>query len=150
MKYFLADKMAKEMSREEVDGFLKEPNILRLGMIDKRDGKPLVHPVWFYYTEEKFFVATDKKGIKAESIRKNPDVYFVVDISHADKPPQGVRGKGTARIVDDTDFAVEVTRKNVLNYLGSVEGESAKKILETGKDSCTIVITPKHIGSWKY
>jgi general stress protein 26 len=148
VKFTLADVKAKPLDRDETEEILRGPHILRLGLIDERDGSPLVHPVWFYYESEMLFIATDTKGRKAQSLRKDPSVYFVIDI--VEGPPRGVRGKGTAKVSDDHASAMEVTKKCVLKYLRTTESEVAKKVIEMGKDSSVVEIIPKYIATWKF
>jgi len=148
VKFTLADAKAGPLDQHEVEALLSGPNILRLGVVDERDGSPMVHPVWFYYENEMFFIATDTDSAKARSIRKNPNVYFVVDLVQG--PPRGVRGKGIARISDDHSYATEVTKKCTVKYLGTSEGEAARKIIETGNDSSVIEIIPRYIATWKF
>lgn len=50
-------------------------------MIDSRDGTPLVHPMWYYYENEKFFAVSNKDYTKVRSLKKIPNVYFLVDIA---------------------------------------------------------------------
>jgi hypothetical protein len=150
LRFTLADRNAQPLERDELFDLLDEPNILRLAMIDARDNMPLVHPVWYYYKDGKFFASVDRDGIKAQSLRKNPNVYFLVDIDPDDGPPRGIRGKGTSRVVDDPDYATKVTTQNVLRYLGSIEGQVAQKLIEMGKDSCVIEITPSYMATWKF
>jgi hypothetical protein len=49
MEFFVpADRTARALDAEEVDDLLlggREPGLLRLGVIDERDGAPIVHPV---------------------------------------------------------------------------------------------------------
>jgi len=150
VEYRLADKTAKEMSDKEILELLNLPKILRIALVDERDRMPLVHPVWYYYENEKFYISTDSGGAKARSLRKNPDVYFLVDIDPDKGQPYGVRGKGKARVIDDPELATKVTVRNVLRYLGSLDGQVAQSLIEMGKDSSVIEITPQYIASWKY
>lgn len=137
------------MLDQEIEYFLEQPHILRLAFTDERDNGPAVHPVWYYYKNDKLYVATDRKGIKARSIRKHSRVYFLVDVAGAG-PPRGIRGKATAVVVDDKGYAMEVTKRNITRYLGSLEGKAAKEIMEEAVDSCVIEITPMYIATWKY
>lgn len=148
VKFLLADMAARPLGAREVNRLLSQPNLLRLGLIDWRDGSPIVHPVWYHYENDRFFVATGRDGTKARSLRKNPNVYFLVDVAAG--RPYGVRGKGTARVVDDPAFATEVTKKNVLKYLGTLRTKVAKSILAMGADSCVIEITPLYMATWKF
>jgi nitroimidazol reductase NimA-like FMN-containing flavoprotein (pyridoxamine 5'-phosphate oxidase superfamily) len=149
LKFTLADRHAKPLSKKEMAQLLGRPNILRLALFDKT-GEPVVHPVWYYHSKGRFFVATDMHGAKAEALRKNPAVYFLVDENSQRAPPCGIRGKGIAKVVDDPDYATEVTKRNVKRYLGTLKSATAKAIIEMGKDSCVIEITPRYIATWKY
>ena len=150
LKFTLADKMAKPLEKEELVALLDQPNILRIAMIDVRDGVPLVHPVWYYYKDGKFFAAVDKNGVKAQSLRKNPNVYFLVDIDPDKGPPLGVRGKGVAKVLDDSDYATKVTVHNVLRYRGSLDDAVTQRLIEMGKSSSVIEITPLYMATWKF
>jgi nitroimidazol reductase NimA-like FMN-containing flavoprotein (pyridoxamine 5'-phosphate oxidase superfamily) len=150
LRFTLADRKAKPLEEGELSDLLDKPNILRLAIVDARDGTPLVHPVWYYYKDGKFFVCVDRDGVKAQSLRQNPNVYFLVDIDPDDSPPRGVRGKGTAKVIDDPDYATKVTTHNVLRYLGSLEDAVAQKLIEMGKDSSVIEITPRYMATWKF
>jgi nitroimidazol reductase NimA-like FMN-containing flavoprotein (pyridoxamine 5'-phosphate oxidase superfamily) len=150
LRFTLADRTARPLEEGEMTDLLNKPNILRLAMVDARDNMPLVHPVWYYYKDAKFFASVNRDGVKAQSLRKNPNVYFLVDIDPHDGPPRGVRGKGVARVIDDLDYATKVTTHNVLRYLGSVDGQVAQKLIEMGKDSCVIEIRPRYMATWKF
>ena len=150
MRFVPADGAARPLGKAEMAELLEQPNIMRIAVIDFRDGTPLVHPVWHYFEGNKFFVAVDRDGTKAQSLRKNPSVYFLVDVDPEDGPPRGVRGKGTAKVVDDPEYATEVTRRNILRYIGSLEGKAAQKLLKVGKSSSVVEITPSYMASWKF
>lgn len=150
MDFRLADRTAKPIEPEQLLEFLNRPNILRLAIIDSRDGMPLVHPVWYYYENEKFYVSTDRKGTIARSLRKNPGAYFLVDMDPREGPPFGVRGKATASVVDDSEYATKVTVRNTLRYLGSLDGKISQRLVEMGKDSSVIEIEPIYMATWKF
>jgi nitroimidazol reductase NimA-like FMN-containing flavoprotein (pyridoxamine 5'-phosphate oxidase superfamily) len=149
LKLVLADPHARPLSQREVVRLLARPNILRLAYIDD-DGGPVVHPVWYYFSKGRFFVATDVSGAKARALRKNPVVYFLVDESPKGGPTRGVRGKGTAKVVDDAGYATRVTRRNVKKYFGTLTSRAAKMVLEMGPDSCVLEITPSYMAAWKF
>lgn len=147
MKLILADKAARALSKKEVVQLLARPNILRLAFVDEK-GEPMVHPVWYYYSMGRFYVATDREGTKARVLRKNPDIYFLVDESPG--PTFGVRGKGTAKVVDDPDYATRVTRRNAKRYLGTLQSKTAKALLAMGPSSCVLEIMPRYMATWKF
>jgi nitroimidazol reductase NimA-like FMN-containing flavoprotein (pyridoxamine 5'-phosphate oxidase superfamily) len=146
LRFPLADKKGLRLERKEIRQLLAGPNLLRLAFID--GGAPVVHPVWFVYEDEKFWVAVDREGAKARSIHESPDVYFLVDVSS--RPPRGVRGRGTARVIDDQAFATEITTKCVKKYLKTARTIKAKEIIKMGSKSCAIEITPIYMASWKF
>ncbi|MGI0019174.1 MAG: pyridoxamine 5'-phosphate oxidase family protein [Nitrososphaera sp.] len=146
MKFPLADKNARRLNKKEIGQLLAGPNLLRLAFMD--GGAPMVHPVWFVYEGEKFWVAVDREGAKARCIRENPGVYFLVDVGSS--PPRGVRGRGTAMVIDDPAFATEITEKCVKKYLKTARTKKAREIIEMGKESCAIEITPGYMASWKF
>lgn len=150
LKFTLADKMAKPLEEEEMMALLDQPNIFRIAMIDIRDGAPLVHPVWYHYKDGKFYVAIDTNGVKAKSLRKNPRVYFLIDVKPIDSPPLGIRGKGIAKVIDDSDYATKVTTQHVLRYRGQMEDIVSQKLIELGKKSSVIEITPLYMATWKF
>lgn len=113
-------------------------------------GDPVVHPVWYYYSRNKFFVATDMESAKARALRKNSSVYFLVDESPTGGPTRGVKGRGTAKVVDEPGYATNVTKRNVLRYLGGLNSKAGKMVLEMGPSSCVIEITPSYKGTWKF
>lgn len=138
------------MTEPELASFLDRPNMMRIAFINEADGHPVVHPVWYYYEKGKFFVAVDREGRKARSIRKNRSIYFLIDSDPADGPPLGVRGRATATVVDDQAYATSVTRRNILRYIGSLEGKTAQKLLKIGGESCVLELTPIYVATWKF
>lgn len=150
MDYRLADKAGKPMREDELSTYLAQPHIMRIAIIDERDSYPIVHPVWYYYEDGKFFVAVDSNGLKAKSLRKNPAIYLLIDSDPSNGPPLGVRGKAKAVVVDDPEYGTKVTIRNIIRYLGSLEGNAAKRIKETGGESCVLEITPLYLATWKF
>lgn len=144
MEYRLADPELKEMDRNEVSELLNQPIYLRLAMINAKDGSPLVHPIWYYYDEEKFYAVSNTMGIKVRSLKKNSDVYFLVDVTD-----RGVRGRAKAKVIDDPSYAKEITARNLTRYLGSLDIPEAKERLEISKYYSAIEVTPDYMASWK-
>jgi nitroimidazol reductase NimA-like FMN-containing flavoprotein (pyridoxamine 5'-phosphate oxidase superfamily) len=149
VKFVLADRHARPLLKREISKLLDRPNLLRIAYLDER-GDPIAHPVWYYYRRGKFLLAIDRAGRKAKVLQKNPTVYFLVDESSRKKGTYGLRGKGTARVIDDPLYATKVTKRNVKRYLGTLESKTAKAILALGPDSCVIEIAPSYIATWKF
>src|SRR5262245_3982696 len=128
MEFKLADPELKPLEEAEVTDLLDQQIYLRIAMINSRDGTPLVHPVWYYYENGKFFAVSNKNGIKIQSPKKNPNVYFLVDIVD-----RGVRGKGIAKVIDDPEYATKILSRNLVRYMGSLDSPEAKDRIELAK-----------------
>jgi nitroimidazol reductase NimA-like FMN-containing flavoprotein (pyridoxamine 5'-phosphate oxidase superfamily) len=145
MNLRLADPELKPMQESEVTELLSQPIYLRVAMINARDGTPLVHPIWYNYKDEKFLAVSNRDGIKVQSLKKNPEVYFLVDITD-----RGVRGRASAQVIDDPEYATNITAQNLERYMGSADSPEAKERLELAKEHYSAIeITPHFIATWK-
>jgi nitroimidazol reductase NimA-like FMN-containing flavoprotein (pyridoxamine 5'-phosphate oxidase superfamily) len=145
MNLRLADPELKLLQEAEVIELLDQPIYLRVAMINEGDGTPLVHPIWYNYKDGKFFAVSNKNGTKVRSLKKNPEVYFLVDIAD-----RGVRGRASAKVIDDSDYATKITAQNLERYMGSVDSPEAKDRLAIAKDLYSAIeITPQFIATWK-
>jgi nitroimidazol reductase NimA-like FMN-containing flavoprotein (pyridoxamine 5'-phosphate oxidase superfamily) len=145
MNLRLADPELKPLQEAEVVELLNQPIYLRLAMINARDGTPLVHPIFHNYKDEKFLAVSNRDGIKVQSLKKNPEVYFLVDITD-----RGVRGRASAKVIDDSDYATKITAQNLERYMGSVDTPEAKDRLALAREHYSAIeITPHFIATWK-
>ncbi len=114
-------------------------------MINERDGTPLVHPLFYNYKDGKFFAVSNKNGTKIRSLKRNPEVYFLVDTAD-----RGVRGRASAKVIDDFDYATEITAQNLERYMGSLDSPEAKDRLAIAKEHYSAIeITPHFFATWK-
>jgi general stress protein 26 len=145
MNLRLADPELKPLQEAEVIELLTQPIYLRVAMINARDGTPLVHPIWYNYKDGMFFAVSNRNGTKVQSLKKNPEVYFLVDIAD-----RGVRGRASAKVIDNFDYATEITAENLERYMGSVDSPEAKDRLAIAKDHYSAIeITPHFVATWK-
>jgi nitroimidazol reductase NimA-like FMN-containing flavoprotein (pyridoxamine 5'-phosphate oxidase superfamily) len=70
MKIVSVDSQARMLSEEEVLALLREPILMRLGMVDEK-GWPLVMPVWHVYENGVFRIAVGSTSHKTNVLRKN-------------------------------------------------------------------------------
>lgn len=118
---------------------------LLVAMINERDGTPLVHPMWYHYKDEKFFAVSNREGTKVRSLKKNPEVYFLVDVTD-----RGVRGRARAKVIDDSEYAVKILTQNLMRYGGSIDSPEAKDRIEIAKNHYSAIeITPLFMATWK-
>jgi nitroimidazol reductase NimA-like FMN-containing flavoprotein (pyridoxamine 5'-phosphate oxidase superfamily) len=145
MKLRQADPELKPIEETEITEFLNQPIYLRVAMINSRDDTPLVHPMWYHYKDEKFFAVSNREGTKVQSLRKNPDVYFLVDTGD-----RGVRGRARAKVIDDSEYAIRILTQILMRYYGSVDTPEAKDRIEIAKNHYSAIgITPLFMGTWK-
>ena len=151
MRILKVDKSAGIMTEREVLDFLgKEREMMRLAMLDT-DGYPLVHPVWFVYDDSRLWVTVERTGRKANLLRKTGKVYFTIDKADPQIGSKGVRGRGVAELIEDNSLALDVIRKELLKYRGTLEDDYAKDFLGNVAPTQVVVkIRPLWFGAWDY
>jgi nitroimidazol reductase NimA-like FMN-containing flavoprotein (pyridoxamine 5'-phosphate oxidase superfamily) len=150
VKVHKAQPNAPGMNQSEIDIFLSSSKIpLRLGTVDSK-GDPMIHPVWFHYSNGKLYLTSIKENRKVRNIRGKKTVYFSVDTDA--EPHKGVKGKGTAVILTDVVKAVPLTEKLVAKYLGNLNTPMAKRMVQGVRTGATVLveITPLYFSTWDY
>jgi PPOX class probable F420-dependent enzyme len=139
------------MTREEIERFLDSKLNLQLATTDDH-GEPNIQPVWFYYDKngEKLLMTTSKLSRKTQNLRNKPTIYFSIDDENP--PYKGVKGKGSAIIVEDPNKTVSHGDSISMKYLGTLDHPIAKMISEGSKrgDNVVIEITPRFFSTWDY
>jgi hypothetical protein len=145
------------MTREETERFLESKLNVQLATIDEK-GEPNIQPVWFYYDkdEEKLLMTTSKLAKKTQNLQRRPTIYFSIDYENYDDenlPPRGVKGKGTATIVEgDPNRIIPQADRISVKYLGTLDHPVAKMITDGIKkgEIVLVEITPKFFSTWDY
>ena len=143
------------MTREEAERFLESKLNLQIATIDEK-GEPNNQPVWFYYDRDqrKLLITTSKLAKKTQNLRRNPTIYFSIDHENYDEnaPPRGVKGKGTATIVEDPSTIVPQADRISIKYLGTPDHPVAKMISDGAKKAEVVLveINPKFLSTWDY
>jgi len=138
------------MSKAEIDDFLQNSKLnLQLGTVDEK-GEPMVHPVWYYYMNDKIYIETSKNSQKANNIRRRNTIYFCIDDEHV--PYKGARGKGTASIIEDVKKTTPIAEKIMIKYTGSLDNPIAKLLMDAVKAGFSVIIevTPKYYSTWDF
>jgi nitroimidazol reductase NimA-like FMN-containing flavoprotein (pyridoxamine 5'-phosphate oxidase superfamily) len=156
MKVVNATSEIPGMTREEAERFLESKLNLQIATMDEK-GEPNIQPVWFYYDKEqgKLLITTSKLAKKTQNLRRRPTIYFSIDLENYDEnlPPRGVKGKGTATIVEeDPNRIVPQADRISMKYLGTLDHPVAKIITDgTMKGEVVLVeISPKFFSTWDY
>jgi nitroimidazol reductase NimA-like FMN-containing flavoprotein (pyridoxamine 5'-phosphate oxidase superfamily) len=151
MKIISATTETPGMTKKEIDRFLESKLMLQISTIDEKD-EPNIQPVWFYYDKnrEKLLVTTSKISKKTKNLRNKPILYFSIDDENF--PYKGVKGKGSATIVEDPNRTVSEGEKISMKYLGTLDHPIAKMITEHSKkgDNVVLEINPKFFSTWDY
>ena len=105
----------EEMTSTEIDQFLTCARVGRLG-VSQKDG-PYIVPVDYVYSNGKIFFHTCNKGLKMDSIRRNPNVCFEVDEALSDASMfKSAIAFGIAEIIDDKKEMVPYLQKLIDKY----------------------------------
>ena len=151
MKIVNATSETPGMTSEEVERFLESKLNLQMATTDEQ-GEPNIQPVWFYYdnNREKLLIITSKLAKKTQNLRNKPAVYFSIDDENL--PYKGVKGKGTATIVEDPNRTVSEGDRISMKYLGTLDHPIAKMITERSKkgEELVIEISQKFFSTWDY
>jgi general stress protein 26 len=140
------------LSEKDLKDFLTTKVLnLHLGTVDEK-GHANVHPVGYYYDhlENKFYILTAKESKKTHNLSRNETVYFCVD--DPNPPYKGVRGKGTARVLEDVNFNFSIWEKIMVRYIGNLEHPEALVLRDEVKKGEAIVleISPRYFSTWDY
>lgn len=127
--------------------FLKSQKILRLATISP-SGSPHIVPVWYRYTNGRFYVGTNTRTEKAKNIENNPRVSFCIDTGIKSPDIFGIMGVGRARLIVRPNKVQYLAEKILLRYFTSMKNQSAQKLLK--QTDCIIEIIPKKTRTWKY
>ena len=108
---------------------------------------PIVQSLWFSFDEAALWCATQRDSAVANRIRRDPVVGWEVA---PDQPPyRGVRGRGTAEVLDDPARAEAVLRVLIHRY-----GQSGTALegwlLGRVSTEVAIRITDLTVTSWDY
>jgi general stress protein 26 len=143
------------MTREEAERFLESKLNLQIATIEEK-GEPNIQPVWFYYDKDqgKLFITTSKLAKKAQNLRRKSTIYFSIDYENYDGniPPKGVKGKGTATIVEDPDRIIPQADRISMKYLGTLDHPVAKMITDSARKGEVVLvdISPKFFSTGDY
>ena len=138
------------MTMSEIDDFLQKSKLnLQLGTVNEKD-EPMIHPVWYHYMNDKIYIETSKNSRKANNMRRKNIIYFCVDDENM--PYKGVKGMGSATIIDDVKKTTPIAEKIMIKYTGSLDNPIAKLLMDAVKASLSIIIevTPKYYSTWDF
>ena len=112
----------REMSPEEVREFLTTGTRTGKIAVVRKDGSPMVVPIWFGLDDDGSLVfTTGDETIKARAMRREPRVSICVD---REEPPYDyVRFDGTAELIDDPELLRTWATRLGGRYMGAERAE---------------------------
>ena len=136
----------QKLEQRNYDQMISETKIpIRLAYTNN-DGIPSVLSLWFVQIDEKIYCATQKSAKIVQYLKKNPVCGFEIA---ADKPPyKGVRGNGSAKIIDD--MGKDVLEILMKKYLGEKESGLSKFLKKNSHNEVAIEITPQNLFYYDY
>src|SRR6478752_9963430 len=107
----------RTLSAPELRAFLLTGTRTAKVAVVRRDGSPLVTPVWFLPDEDGSIVfETGRGSVKGHALARDPRVSICVE---DDEPPFGfVRIDGIAELTDDHDELLSWTTRIAARYMG--------------------------------
>jgi nitroimidazol reductase NimA-like FMN-containing flavoprotein (pyridoxamine 5'-phosphate oxidase superfamily) len=66
------------MSTEEMEEFLKGPNLARVAVV-RGDGSPFIVPVWYEWNGKYLYVVGRKRSSWVDDVRRNGRVCVLID-----------------------------------------------------------------------
>jgi hypothetical protein len=96
---------------EEIEAFLNQPRIARLGTLNE-DGTIHLTPIYFKYENGEFILGTQERSRRVRNIKRNSNVTLLVD--DTERPFQAVMIYGTATL--DYEHVVDKRTAIFENY----------------------------------
>jgi PPOX class probable F420-dependent enzyme len=136
----------ERMSKEECLQFLRTP--VRTGKLAtvRKDGRPLIVPVWYDLEGETVVFMTARDSSKAKNMRRDPRVSLCVDDEVT--PFAYVELEGTVVLSDDADQARYWATRIGGRYMGQELAETYGKI-NSGTGELIVHVTPTNIHGYK-
>ena len=105
------------MSLEEMEAFLAEGVIARLGCLDD-EGWPYVVPTWFHYADGGFYIIPRERSAWAAYMKRDDRVALAIDEGGRLRK---VMVKGRAELIEEPNVGgrwVEIANQMAYRYLG--------------------------------
>ncbi|MHA7734214.1 pyridoxamine 5'-phosphate oxidase family protein [Nitrosopumilus sp. S6] len=110
------------------------------------DGIPNVISLWFVQINEKIYCATQKSARIVQYLKKNSVCGF--EIAADTLPYKGVRGNGSAKIIDT--MGKDVLQILMKKYLGEKKSGLSKYLKKNSSNEIAIEITPQNLFYYDY
>ncbi len=145
------------MNESEIQEFLSSgAKILQLATLGK-DGSPHLAPMWFVMDDGKIVFRSFTKSQKIVNLMRDPRVTVLVEAGGAYAELQGVMIKGTATLIADPAYVLEVYRGLAGRYamMGDTPVDLDDEALEAAfgrfaSKNTVVVVEPEKVSSWDH
>ena len=113
-------------------------------------GEPNIHPDWYIYEKESIFFATETNSKKIRNIKNDDRVVF--SIASEKEPFIGIKGKGVAKILTNTEQNLPISEKIVSKYMDDSKNNLVTEVIEEIKngDEVIVEIQPEYFSAWSF
>jgi PPOX class probable F420-dependent enzyme len=146
---------ANSMSAEQIDAFLSQPHVARLGTIG-RDGQPHVTPVWYVWEDGQALVILGERRQHLRNLRRDARATLCIDEDYRlaggfAAGAQAVVLYARASIDDDEAHLQATYAKEAQCYLGPAGSrDPAYRAAVAAERRRLVVLRPERIVSWDF
>jgi len=144
------------MTDAEQLAFLNAGHTLQVATVGA-DGFPHVAPMWFVVEDGKVAFRSFTKSQKIVNLTRNPNLTVLVESGQSYEELQGVMIKGTASLITDRQFVLNMYGRLASKYemIGGARIELTEDELETAfgrfaEKNTAVVVEPSQIVSWDH
>lgn len=144
------------MTEAEQLEFLSAGHTLQVATVGA-DGFPHVAPMWFVIEDGKVVFRSFTKSQKIVNLKRNPSLTVLVETGRSYDELQGVMIKGTANLVTDRQFVLNMYGRLASKYemIGGARIELTEDDLETAfgrfaDKNTAVIVEPAKIITWDH
>lgn len=145
------------MSTDEIQAFLGgERKILQVATLSK-DGSPHLAPMWFVMDNGKIVFRSFTKSQKIVNLMRDPRLSVLVETGDAYSELCGVMIKGTATLVTDPEYVLDIYGRLAARYpmVGAEPVEMTPEALRLSfgthaLKNTAVIVEPDTITSWDH
>lgn len=146
------------MTEAEAVTFLSEgAKILQVASLG-RDGFPHLTPMWFVVRGGKVVFRSFSKSQKIVNLRRDPTLTVLAEEGDTYAELKGVMIKGTARLMDDPDFALDLYVELARRYPliprvgpGELSDDAVRQAFASyAAKNTAVIVEPHEVVSWDH
>ena len=153
------ERMARKdisLDDDELAAFLASGHTLQVATVGA-DGYPHLAPMWYVMRDGKIVFRSFTKSQKIVNLRRNPKLSVLLETGDAYAELRGAMIRGTATLVEDRDFVLEIYGALAAKYemIGGRRVELDATALEAtfgrfADKNTAVVVEPVKIASWDH